>query len=148
MDGFLRLRGSPGHLFWHLRRVFGRPFWEDFGARKRTWREVQHKSGTNLTPACVFLKKKKEARRDPKIGRKVTQNCHQKERSKVNRKNCDFSIFPSKFHEYIVFYRVEWAPCADFLKFYHEFSRPKRPKNEGECNRNFWKTSIFVLFLE
>ena len=79
----------------------------------------------------------KRRKKGPKI---VTKN----EGKKWTEKILIF-YFLSQFHEYIVL--TGMAPCADFLKFYNEFSRPKRPKNEGECGQNVRKALILEIFL-
>ena len=64
----------------------------------------------------------------------------------MNGKNVDFLDFWMEFEENILFYKSEWASCADSILFYSEFSRPERPKNDGECGRNRKKALIFMIF--
>ena len=100
-----RLRGSMLSIleaprvswapFWHLLEAFGRPFLEYFGARKRTWRAVQHKSGSPWLSDKKM--KKKQTRQDPKIGGKSDPKTVPKRLAKRERPKSRIFIFCNKF---------------------------------------------------
>ena len=52
-----------------------------------------------------------------------------------------------KFNEFITFYRVEWAPRADFLVLTMNSRVPKGQKMKANVAKTFRKTLIFSFFL-